>query len=131
LGPGPSGNERRREARYDVRLEVDYQAEDTFVFAHITDISSMGIFIATDKPRPIGSRIALRFTPGKLQGSGDPRPPANAPPIEVLGDVVWTTEKDGKGGHAGMGIKFADLEAASRSRILDLVRAVAYLDGSS
>ena len=112
-----------------MKIEVDYKAADTFLFAYITDISSMGIFVATDQPAAIGSTLALRFTPPSIEIEGEDAPPAPKPiPIEALGEVVWTTE-GGSRGHAGMGIQFKDLEAASRSQILELVRAVAYLDG--
>ncbi|MCY1008943.1 PilZ domain-containing protein [Nannocystis pusilla] len=46
---------RRAEPRLPVHFEVDCTSGDTFLYAHITDISSMGIFISTDKPLPVGT----------------------------------------------------------------------------
>ena len=47
--------ERRIHERVLVDLEVDYKADDTFLFAYITDISAMGIFIRTNAPEPPGT----------------------------------------------------------------------------
>jgi type IV pilus assembly protein PilZ len=125
---GLAGQERRREPRHDVRIEVDWRSQDNFLFATITDISSMGIFVATPAPASVGSRLVLRFSPPTGDGDGSERS-AEELPIEVRGEVVWTTSSGGDKGHPGMGICFVDVEPAARSRILDLVRAVAYLDG--
>ena len=55
------GAERRIHERITTDIEVDYRASDTFLFAYITDISAMGIFIRTDTPEPKGTRLNLRF----------------------------------------------------------------------
>jgi type IV pilus assembly protein PilZ len=46
-----------------VDIEVDYKSADTFLFAYITDISAMGIFIRTNAPEPPGTLLNLSFTP--------------------------------------------------------------------
>src|SRR5262245_26336766 len=58
-----SASDRRAHARIEVMLEVDYRAADTFLFAYITDISAMGIFVRTAQPEPPGTHLWLRFTP--------------------------------------------------------------------
>ena len=57
----PSGADRRVHTRVMVDIEVDYKSADNFLFAYITDISAMGIFIRTDAPEPPGTVINLRF----------------------------------------------------------------------
>src|SRR5437773_10779552 len=72
-----SGSDRRQHERVLVDLEVDYQCKDTFLFAYITDISAMGIFVQTKSPEPAGTRLNLRFTvPGGQQ-------------LELEGEVIW------------------------------------------
>ena len=58
-----SGRERRQWERVLVDLEVDYRSDDTFLFAYITDISAMGIFVRTVTPESPGTRLNLRFCP--------------------------------------------------------------------
>ena len=103
-------------------MEVDYAADSTFLYAYITDISSMGIFIRTDEPSPLGTTLSLRFTP----------PSEVAVPSEVIeleGEVKWNTSKHADTGEPGMGIEFIVGEDETRERLLELVKAIAYLTG--
>jgi type IV pilus assembly protein PilZ len=121
--------ERRRAPRHSTNIEVDYAAESTFLFAYITDISSMGIFIKTEEPAEVGAELKLKFSPPEdvrehMEG-------ADASPLELVGKVVWRTDPETTTtGNPGMGIKFTEVEAYQRSRLMDLVRAIAYLDDS-
>ena len=120
--------ERRRAPRHSTNIEVDYAAESTFLFAYITDISAMGIFIKTDDPSEVGTELALKFSPPDdvrehMEG-------ADASPLELMGKVVWRTQPEASTGNPGMGIKFTEVEPHQRSRLMDLVRAIAYLDDS-
>ena len=54
-----SGRDRRQFERVLVDLEVDYRCEDTFLFAYITDISAMGIFVQTRSPEPAGTKLNI------------------------------------------------------------------------
>ena len=123
---GDEGADRRKDVRVPTNIEVDYASENTFLFAYITDISSMGIFIKTDKPLEVGAPLQLRFTaPADVQQRMDDEPTG---PLDLQGEVVWNTKASQNRGHPGMGVKFTSLEPAQRSRLLDLVRAIAYLD---
>jgi type IV pilus assembly protein PilZ len=113
-----AGN-RRIDARVPVELEVDYRASDTFLFAYITDISAMGIFVRTETPEPRGTRLNLRF---RVNG-GDL--------MELEGEVIWINPlrpDDSEGRNPGMGIQFRNLSAAQREEMLRLVRTFAYLN---
>jgi len=110
------GRERREHERVQVCLEVDYRSDDTFLFAYITDMSAMGIFIQTMTPKPPGTLLNLRFRTqdGKR--------------IDVQGRVIWINQPHGADSiNPGMGVQFVDLTAGEREQIMSLVRTFAYL----
>lgn len=120
--PGPierrSGADRRQFERVLVDWAVDYRASDTFLFAYISDISAMGIFVRTPNPEPAGTRLNLRFSPpgGQL--------------VELEAQVIWINpprDDDEQGRQPGMGLQFVDLSPAQREQVLRLVRTFAYL----
>lgn len=112
-----AGQDRRQHERVLVCMEVDYRCDDTFLFAYITDLSAMGIFVQTDKPHPPGTLLNLRFRP-----SGGPQ-------IDVEGRVIWVNQPHGAESiNPGMGVQFVDLTPAQRDQILHLVRTFAYLN---
>ena len=116
-----AGPDRREHHRIQVMLEVDYRAADPFLFAYITDISAMGIFVRTSQPEPPGTHLYLRFTP---QGGDGP-----IDSIECEGDVIWINPpREGRCASPGMGIRFTDLADDQRSSIVELVRTFAWLD---
>jgi uncharacterized protein (TIGR02266 family) len=114
-----AGAERRAAPRVLVDLEVDYRAEDTFLFAYIADISATGIFIRTTEPEPAGTHLNLRF-----------HPPEADEPVELEGEVIWVNRyrpgvRDAL--HPGMGVRFLGLDDATKARLYELVRRIAYL----
>jgi type IV pilus assembly protein PilZ len=116
------GADRRKSQRILVDLEVDYQCEDTFLFAYITDMSAFGIFIRTNNPEPPGTRLNLRF---KL--------PDEKEPLNLEGEVIWINPYrpgDFNNINPGMGVKFIDLSMEVKERLLDLIRKIAYLSDS-
>lgn len=114
-----SGTDRRQHERVLVDWTVDYKANDTFLFAYISDISAMGIFVRTPMPEPPGTRLNLRFSP------------PGGKPLELEGQVTWINPpRPDHNVHRqpGMGIQFVDLTPMQREQILKLVRTFAYLD---
>lgn len=110
--------DRRVHPRVPVDIEVDYKSADTFLFAYITDISAMGIFIRTNIPEPPGTRLNLRFatTDGKQ--------------LNLEGRVMWTNPyRPGSFDNInpGMGVQFVNLTPEQREQIVNLVRTFAYL----
>lgn len=111
--------DRRAHERVLVNIEVDYACDETFLFAYITDLSEMGIFIQTRTPHSAGTRLNLRF-----------RPPGR-PELNVEGQVMWVNSY--RPGHPdnlnpGMGVQFVDLDPVQQGRVLELVKTFAYLD---
>jgi len=136
-----SGADRREAPRVLVDLEVDYASEDNFLFAYITDISATGIFIRTTTPEPAGTHLNLRFIPPPIELEAelqeleeldalDWTDVRDATPFELEGEVIWVNpyrpgERDSL--NPGMGVRFLGLDAETKTRLLELVRRIAYL----
>jgi len=117
----PSFLERRSSERYDVTWSVDCETEETFLYAAITNISELGIFVRTTDPLPIGTLLTLRFvTPDHRQ------------PFVLQGKVQWvnTFRPMRDNPNPGMGVRFMELTLADRERLVDTIRTIAYLRGS-
>lgn len=114
--------DRRLAERVLTDLEVDYSSDDTFLFANtanITNLSSMGIFVQTRTPSPVGTHLNLRFTPPNVEK-----------PIAVEGEVVWVNPyrpDDINNLNPGMGISLTGLTLEQRQVLVDLVRCIAFL----
>ncbi len=116
-----SGAERRLSERVLVDLEVDYATDETYLFAYIADISTMGIFVRTTSPEPAGTRLNLRF---------GPRGSSSDDLLELEGVVIWVNAfRQGSvdNRECGMGIQFVDLAPEQRERLRHLVRTFAVL----
>ena len=121
-GDDRTGRDRRQWERVLVDLEVDYRSDDTFLFAYITDISQMGIFVRTVTPEAPGTRLNLRFCPPGLGV------------LECEGNVIWINPYrpgDKENLNPGMGIQFVDLTREQRDYLRQLVRTFAYLAGDA
>lgn len=116
-GDGKDYADRRRHERFDVEVQVDYRSGDNFLFSYIQNISEMGIFIRSDNPLPVGTRLELRFRP------------EDGTSLELSGMVVWVNpvRPIGENINPGMGVRFDDLTPESRERLVELVRTIAYL----
>ncbi len=111
--------QRREFLRVPVNIEVDYRSDENFLFAYITDLSAMGIFVKTTEPNPPGARLTLRFKP------------MGAPEFVVHGQVVWVNPYrpgDPDSINPGMGVQFVDLDPETQRRLTRLVKTFAYLD---
>src|SRR4051794_21920901 len=113
-----TGADRRVHARVTVDIEVDYKSADNFLFAYITDISAMGIFIRTNVPEPPGTRLNLCFTP------------PGGPQLNLEGRVMWVNPyRPGSYDNInpGMGVQFIELTAEHREQMVTLFRPFASL----
>lgn len=117
-------SERRSERRHEVVWAVDCETEDTFLYAAITNISELGIFVRTEQPLPVGTHLRLRFeTPASEPAGG------SALAFSVRGTVQWVNEQSplAESPNPGMGIRFIGLSADDRERLVEVVRTIAYL----
>jgi type IV pilus assembly protein PilZ len=114
----PPPSERRRRDRIDVTWSVDCETEDTFLYANITNISEMGIFVHTHEPLEVGTRLTLRFAPPDLEES-----------FVLAGQVQWVNpiRMLAHNPNPGMGIRFVDLVPEDRERLISAVRTIAYV----
>src|SRR5690348_2868707 len=112
------GAERRSYTRYETSsIAVDYASGETFLFAYLKNISAMGIFIRTNEPMPIGTRLRLRFHVDEDD------------PLVLEGEVTWINayRPNGENLNPGMGVRFNELTPDRREQVVALVRTVAYL----
>lgn len=114
----PPASDRRSAERIDVIWAVDCETEDTFLYANITNISEVGIFVRTQEPLEVGTRLTLKFCP-----------PGPQEAFVLKGQVQWINPVRmlADNLNPGMGIRFIDLTPESRERLVDMVRTIAYV----
>jgi type IV pilus assembly protein PilZ len=113
---GPASN-RRSFDRFEVTWAVDCVASDTFLYAAISNISQMGIFVRTTDPLVIGTRLILSFAPPGHE------------PFKLEGAVAWVNKlrENGDNPNPGMGVKFTALKPEDRERLVEVIRTIAYV----
>jgi len=118
LSEQPPVSDRRSYERIDVEWSVDCETEQTFLYASITNISEMGIFVATHEPLEVGTRLTLRFAM-----------PGEQSPFILFGQVAWVNPIKllSDNPNPGMGVRFVDLSSENRERIIASVRTIAYV----
>lgn len=109
--------ERRVTDRVPVRFDVNYRQDETYLFSQASNISELGIFLATCEPAEVGTEVELQF---KAAGDASSN-------LEVRARVMWVEKGEG-GAEPGMGLMFLDPEPEVRDRIRALIRTMAYLD---
>jgi len=116
--PESGARDRRSMERIDVMWSVDCETDETFLYAAITNISAMGIFVRTTEPLPVGMRVTLRFAP-----------PHHHEPFVLTGIVQWVNafRPQWDNPNPGMGIRFSNLSLADRERIVEVIHTIAYL----
>ena len=117
-GDSPSRrDERRNSDRVDVEWAVDCVADDTFLYAAITNISAMGIFVKTVDPLAVGTRLTLSFEPPGCEA------------FKLQGVVAWINalRPNGDNPNPGMGIRFVDLKPDERESLVEVIRTIAYV----
>ena len=108
--------DRRQSERENIKIPVDYSAVDAFFSEFTTNINEGGMFIETENPSPLDSRVQLQV-----------RLPDLERPIKLGGRVAWIS--DGKNGSTpGMGIEFQEMTPELRQTINDLVRRLRHKD---
>jgi len=104
--------ERRRFGRSDMLVRVEYSTVDEIFSEFTRDINEGGLFIETEKPRPTGTEVAMRFNL-----------PGNYEPLQTIGRVVWVRSASDQE-PSGMGIEFDELSEQDRDRINQMIRSL-------
>src|SRR3954467_14127892 len=109
----PSAGEKRRHARAEVTLVVEYQDADDLVGDYTDNLSSGGTFVATERELALGTRVRLALSfAGLLE------------PIHVDGEVRWHRRAADEDGEVGVGIEFLPGEGKDRlAAIIERVRS--------
>ena len=116
--------DRRRHARYALSLAITMQGDNNFYAGLSEDLSEGGVFIATYHVLPLGTPVVLQFTL-----------PSSEEPITVNGTVQWVRGPDATACHQsvfsggrdaphikpGLGVRFHDLDRATRTVIRDFM----------
>jgi uncharacterized protein (TIGR02266 family) len=85
-----------------VTINKEFESFDAFIQEYVTNISRTGVFIKSQQPLAVGTRVNLRFTVIM----------DDVESIEGVGEVV-RVEKD----PPGMGVVFRELSAYSKNLI--------------
>ncbi|MGQ0811432.1 MAG: TIGR02266 family protein [Nitrospiraceae bacterium] len=106
----------RTEPRVTLAVKVKYHtAEGTTFESRAGGIGGGGLFIESEAPLPVGTKLAVEFV-------------LPAAPLEWLsarGVVAWVCPKaDQYTCSTGMGIRFTDIANDTRNRVLDVVRSL-------
>jgi Tfp pilus assembly protein PilZ len=96
----------KRDGGDRVTINKEFESFDAFIQEYVTNISRTGVFIKSQTPLAIGTRVNLRFTVIM----------DDIETIEGVGEVV-RTEKD----PPGMGVVFRELSAYSKGLIEKLL----------
>ena len=87
--------DRRRYPRLKIELDVDVTSEHNFYSTHTRDISEGGLFVDTDTPLPVGTKVQVQLN---LDGLA----------IEADARVAWQF-RDAHGRVDGLGLRFQSL----------------------
>ena len=104
--------DRRKYPRALIRVLVDYESQDTYIFDYSNNLSEGGIFIKTANPLKKGSVFMLKFSLPDVDKV-----------FKIKGEVRWTNTKETKNVIKGMGIVFRDIDDGDRKLINQ------YIDG--
>lgn len=117
----PPPSNRRNAERLDVTWSVDCETEDTFLYANITNISEFGIFVRTEDPLEVGTRLTLKFAPPGEET------------VVLTGQVQWVNPLRmlSDNPNPGMGIRFLELTQDMRARLIEMVHTIAYIRNAS
>src|SRR5687767_5118177 len=108
--PLADSGHRREHSRFSVDLDVTVGSDHNFYAGFAENLSAGGVFIATHKLKPVGSRIELSV---KLPGSVT---------VRALGEVRWIRVfNEQSDTPPGMGVKFLEIDETSVSAISDFL----------
>lgn len=100
----------RKSVRVPARLRLRYESLGAVAASLLTNVSRGGIFVATNSPLPIGSKVKLWIEVEDLGSE-----------IELEGEVAsQNASPDLANEERGMGLRFCNLDDATRKLVGDL-----------
>jgi type IV pilus assembly protein PilZ len=108
--------EARTDPRVSLSVRVKYSTPEGKVFeSRAGGIGGGGLFIESTAPLPVGTKLTVEFV----------LPDRPAEWLEAKGAVAWVCPKaDQYTFSPGMGVRFTDISAEARGRVMDLVRSL-------
>ncbi|MFZ5472212.1 MAG: response regulator [Myxococcota bacterium] len=100
----------RAEPRYPTVFEVSLEGNARAEYAR--NVSRHGVFVATDRPPPVGTQVLLRL-----------RLPQSTTPAEVRARIAWIGT-DQVTGARGMGVEFVDVTPQLQERLDQLIASI-------
>jgi uncharacterized protein (TIGR02266 family) len=99
VAPMSAGSHRREHSRFSVDLDVTVGSDHNFYAGFAENLSAGGVFIATHKLKPVGSKIELSINlPDSVT-------------VRALGEVRWIRVfNEQSDTPPGMGVKFLEIE---------------------
>lgn len=105
-----------RIANIDV-VQVSLEGDESYRVEQINNISKSGVFIRTDSPFPISSKVNMVFS--LVRDPTEKGAPPSILQVKVKGEVVRHVQGEERGvSGPGMGIRFLDLDPQA-SQLLD------------
>lgn len=101
IAPLSAGGHRREYSRFSVDLDVTVGSDHNFYAGFAENLSAGGVFIATHKLKPVGSKIELSINL------------PDAVTVRALGEVRWIRVFNERSDTPpGMGVKFLEIDDA-------------------
>jgi uncharacterized protein (TIGR02266 family) len=95
--------------RVELQVEVSLESEHNFYTGLSSNLSEGGLFVATETPLPLGTRLLVRFA---LEGAGSP--------IDAVGEVCWLRPRS-RDFPMGFGMRFLEISAEALARVATFV----------
>lgn len=93
----------------DAVVRLHFEGTVAYQNGFAANVSATGMFVKHPAPPPVGTRLVFEFNIG-----------AQRKPVQGAGEVVWVRDRYlGPGQPAGIGIRFAQIDAQSRDHIAE------------
>jgi len=108
----------RKHTRYDASIKVAFKTEKQFVYEYAKNISKGGIFVATDKPLPLRTKVELVL-----------HLPHSSTEVKIIGEVVHVINTEqaklmDADKWPGMGIQFSEFEEGGEKALMDYLKTL-------
>ena len=101
-----------------ISWDVDCCEESVFLYAPVSDVTGLGVFLYTTEPLEIGTSVTLRFS-----GRGEEAP------FALQGRVQWINSVKvlASNPNPGMGVLLLGLTPEDRERLVNVIHTIAYV----